>query len=285
MYQQIKDFALNAAEDIDIVSFKGSEKWYKGLLKWCNLSERQPTHKIEKTLESIGFDIIRHIVNVRHLINKHKIPMKSVYLMDETGVHTDMDGGPTVTHIGAKVVSSFDLANTKENITVMWCVRGEGVKIKPLIVYKTKSASKIDPEDLGRVNCIVAYASSGWVNQTILSKYIDYLFPFDNKGLIVWDCATQHSSPDITKHIANKQIHVEFVPPGCTGFIQVADVGLIKPMKDYIRGKFANHYKQQTLILRFQQIYQKPKQQEAEKAQNWKLDIQNHPLLFLECGL
>ena len=81
--------------------------------------------------------------------------------------------------------------------------------------------------------------------------------------MIIWDCASQHTSSDITNHDCKqtynssktivypyptfllwKRIHmfiiVEFVPPGCTGLIQVADVGLIKPMKDYVKDYFLN---------------------------------------------
>ena len=49
----------------------------------------------------------------------------------------------------------------------------------------------------------------------------------------------------ITRHIADKQVIIEFVPPGCTGFIQVADVGLIMPVKDYIKIKYADHFREQ----------------------------------------
>ena len=128
----------------------------------------------------------------------------------------------------------------------MCCVRGDGLKIKPLIVYKSQGKKKMDTIDtVSSKESIIAYSASGWVNQVILSKYIHFLFPMMSKGLLIWDCASQHTSPDITSYVAKKEIFVEFVPPGCTGFIQVADVELIMPMKDYIKGKYKDYYKDQ----------------------------------------
>ena len=112
VYDTIRDFGREIASDLG-VEFEGTKKWYNGLLKRNDLSERRPTHKVEKPLADVAFDIVRHIVNVRHAIAKHKLKLSQVFIMDETGVHSDMGGNLTVVPKGSNVVSVFDMSLKK----------------------------------------------------------------------------------------------------------------------------------------------------------------------------
>ena len=48
--------------------------------------------------------------------------------MDEAGVHSDMGRNRTVAAIDSQCVTLFKNSESKSNITVICCVRGDGVK-------------------------------------------------------------------------------------------------------------------------------------------------------------
>ena len=56
--------------------------------------------------------------------------------MDETPLWCDMVSETTVDHVGAQTVSVKSTGNQKARITVVLAAKANGVKIKPMIVFK-----------------------------------------------------------------------------------------------------------------------------------------------------
>eukprot|EP00834_Sanchytrium_tribonematis_P000661 NODE_12_length_54577_cov_0.384100.p26 type:complete len:154 gc:universal NODE_12_length_54577_cov_0.384100:45191-44730(-) len=125
--------------------------------------------------------------------------------------------------------------------------RKTGSKTKPFIVDATTSAVTLDTIKI-KEDCIMGYTKKGWVTQSLLIKYLNYILPFGN-ALLIWDHCSAHEASRteniMSEYLANKKIKCLYIPKGATGYFQVADVAIIRSLKCNIRKSIKNFYTEQ----------------------------------------
>eukprot|EP00834_Sanchytrium_tribonematis_P001506 NODE_37_length_35953_cov_1.028037.p19 type:complete len:104 gc:universal NODE_37_length_35953_cov_1.028037:14809-15120(+) len=96
-----------------------------------------------------------------------------------------------------------------------------GSKIIPFIV-NAKSAAKLDTIEI-KEDCVMEYTKKGWVTQSLLVKYLNYILTFGN-ALLIWDHCSAHgaskSGNTMSEFLDNKK-------PNAYMF-QKAQLGIVK---------------------------------------------------------
>lgn len=110
-----------------------------------------------------------------------------------------MVSGTTVDVVGRRTVSLKTTGHEKCRVTVGLAAKGDGTKLKPIIVFK---GAKREVEKMS------------------------------------WDTYGFHLMPPVQKSLKNKKIDIVFVPGGCTKYIQAPDVSWNKPFKAYCTERY-----------------------------------------------
>lgn len=108
--------------------------------------------------------------------------------------------------------------------------RADGTKINPLIIFKGKRPKK---EEKYVTGVTVVFTDNGWINDDVaawwMRKAIGCLR--SSRVALIWDTYSAHMTPKI--HLQAKECKTEllYIPGGCTGLVQPADVSWNKPFK------------------------------------------------------
>lgn len=228
-------------------SFKTALSWSYRMLARNGLSIRRKTTDSkegysETEMGEIKLDFVYHI---REMISEHSLSLYKVVNMDETGVYFVNGRSTTVASKGTKQVK-VKAAKNDSHCTVFLSVALDGSKLKPLVVFKGEKDGTIAnrfSNNAGidkRVECCCqpkAYCDSDimkiW-NEKCLGPYMQN-HP-NELGLLMMDNYGPHTVSDIRKGIAKTKTAVVQLPPNMTSSVQILDVGVNKPFKDYMKG-------------------------------------------------
>ena len=130
--------------------------------------------------------------------------------------------------------------------TVMLGVSADGRKFPPYIIYKGKRAARVAREvkkweEHGYSDgCVYGVQEKAWMNENMLLDWVKRVWkPFtESKGglmLLIVDQFSVHMMSTVKKAIEDCGTLLEYVPKGYTSCLQVCDIGLNKPFKDYMR--------------------------------------------------
>ena len=163
--------------------------------------------------------------------------------MDETPVFFDMVGNRTVNVKGKNRVNVKTTESDKAHFTTILACLADGTKLKPTVVFKRKTM----PKEKLPSNISVYVQEKGWVDETVLSKWLNDVW-FKRPGallkknsLLVWDMFRAHllgKAKDTLKE--NKRCQA-VIPGGCTSVLQPLDVCLNKLFKVNMRQRW-NHW-------------------------------------------
>ena len=87
-------------------------------------------------------------------------PLQFIANMDETPLTFDMPPNRTINNTGEKTVKIRTTGNEKNQVTVVLACRGEGSKLKPMVIFKHKTIPNIDNKH--RV-VVSARRKDGWI--------------------------------------------------------------------------------------------------------------------------
>jgi DDE superfamily endonuclease len=165
-------------------------------------------------------------------------------------------------HRGSREVSALKLAESSQRCTAMIGVSGSGHKFPPYIVYKgadtagglinrhlrqVEAAARHNPnleEWLGYpTSNLYAVQAKAWMSSNLVVDWVEKVIrPWteskDGPCMIILDEFTGHMTCEVRDAIVDCGAFVEYVPGGYTWRLQVMDVGVNKPFKDYIRDEF-----------------------------------------------
>ena len=125
-------------------------------------------------------------------------------------------------------------------------VSGSAHKFPPYVIFKGKPGARIKKElrkweDNGYFHgCFYGVQLKAWMNEEVMLKWIERVWkPFtaSKNGLtmLIIDQMKAHLLPTVKRAIENCGTILEFIPAGFTSRLQVCNIGLNKPFKDYIR--------------------------------------------------
>lgn len=165
---------------------------------------------------------------------------------DETDVQFAMETRRTITYRGQKTVS-VRKPDGSGRCTVMLGVSGDGKKFAPYVIYKGKRGGRVERElrkweDNGFSNgCLYKAQEKAWMNEHLMLDWIEKIWrPFTQSKngqltMLIIDQMTAHDTPAVKRAIESCGSLLEFIPKGYTSCLQVCDIGLNKPFKDYMR--------------------------------------------------
>jgi hypothetical protein len=181
--------------------------------------------------------IVAFILRIRRLQKLQNYQPSDIIAMDETAVWSDMVSNSTVNQIGAREVSVRSTGHEKSRVSVCLTAKADGTKLKPFIVFKEKGANrdieamKKEPEFKNK--CVLATSSNAWMAAETPTQYVNEVIGSLSlrRRLFVWDTYACHLLKNIKTTLKKKRVDTEYVPGGCTAYVQTADVSWNKPFK------------------------------------------------------
>lgn len=226
-------WARGIARENNIDNFKASDHWLHNFMQRNGLSLRKRTNLTtldDNKLLNRAFEFMKYLK--RKVRPEHDL--KQIVLMDETAVYLEDPRENTVDITGARHVIIKSTGFSSMRITCMLAIRADGSKITPVIISK-KARSQ---NELVRKNGLFYfYNEKAWINQDLLCKYMDFVFPDVLEGdgkLLVWDSARPHIARSVKAHMLEKGISQAVIPGGLTAYLQAGDIGIYKSFKDNI---------------------------------------------------
>lgn len=152
--------------------------------------------------------------------------------MDETPVQFDMLSNYTVDLRGTKTVTVKSTGHEKSRFTVVLSCLANGVKLKPMVIFKRKLMPKIKfPPGI-----IVHVQENGWMDENGVKKWLNEVWDkrpqnFNNWSLLVWDMFRSHLTDSVKSELKDKRTNQAVIPAGLTSMLQPLDVSLNKPFK------------------------------------------------------
>ena len=194
-----------------------SNGWLGCFLRRHNLVLRKITNKPKLSAEVIATRGANFILHLRKLVRECKIEPQNVINLDETTVFADHDKETTLAERGDTNVPVRSLGFEKIRSTAVFAVRGDGTKLKPCVLDKSKE-SRIS---MGQGIPVITNAKS-WMDSDSFIRYADYMLPFPepDKSLLVLDSAPSHVSKRVKTHLHARKTLYAVTPGGLTSFVQ-----------------------------------------------------------------
>jgi len=110
------------------------------VLRRVNSYQAIPSDELQPVIDTFSQD-------VRDFIGLHDMDLSQIYNMDQTAIFFDMPPTYTVVQKGSKRNKILvNPNNAKKRVTVILLARGDGQKLKPLIVFKTIPDARVARE-------------------------------------------------------------------------------------------------------------------------------------------
>eukprot|EP00794_Sanderia_malayensis_P013386 gene13386-14759_t len=213
--------------------FKASKGWLDKFMKRHGLSLRRQTSIAQKDPDLLIAKIVSYILRVRRLRQKYCYRFNDIIAFDKTPVWADMVSSTTVDVTGSKTISLKTTGHEKCRVTVGLAAKGDGVKLKPFIVFKGAKQETEAMKKEFQHKCVVATSSNGWMDTDLTLTWINSVlgqFSF-HRRLLAWDTYECHLMPAFQDSLKSKKIDTAMIPGGCTKYIQAPDVSWNKPFK------------------------------------------------------
>lgn len=217
-------------------NFKATAAWCSRFMKRRDLVLRQKT----KIAQKLPDDLEEKIMNFQKFIIKMRtnfnFPLSSIGNMDETPVQFDMLGNTTVHVKGAKTITVKSTGNEKNRLTVVLACLANGVKLKPMVIFKRKLLPKIKfPPGI-----LVHVQEKGWMDEQGVKLWLRQIWDrrpgnFNNRSLLVWDMFRSHLTDKVKQDLKDTRTQAAVIPGGLTSILQPMDVSLNKPFKHNLR--------------------------------------------------
>jgi len=223
-------------EDATGATFKASRGWLENFMKRADLRLRRRTTVAQKTPDMMVEKMVAFIRFMEKARKRLKVEAADIYAMDETAVWFDMVAESTVNQKGAKTIAMKTTGHEKSRLTVILTANGEGVKLKPYVVFFGGSRKVKELHETKQLSGTIATSSvNGWMNDELTIDYLQRILGklAFKKRILVWDAYRCHLSESTKKELrSGYNITTAVIPGGCTKYLQAPDVCWNKPFKD-----------------------------------------------------
>lgn len=184
------------------------------LCQRTHIAQKLPTD-VEKKVKNFHLFVLKH----RKL---HNFPLAAIGNMDETLISFDLPSNWTVHFKGEKTVSMKTTGAEKSYITVVLGCMADGMKLKPMVVFKRKTMPK---EKLPGV-MLVHVNKKGWMNKDLCNMWLEKVWStspgalINRKSLLVWDMFRGHLGDKVKRTLKSMKVTQAVSPGGCTSVEQ-----------------------------------------------------------------
>jgi hypothetical protein len=233
----VKQWALELAAEHQIEKFNASCGWLDKFLQRNELSFRRGTNLTSLTMHELVQRAFRYMDFLQQkILTPPGIYHSHTVLMDETAVYLEDPRQVSVNEKGRRHVILKSTGFASMRVTVLLSVRPNGTKLTPVIIFKKAKETGLNAERCE--GCYVFYNEKAWVNQNLIKKWIDIVFPIiDQTGgrkCLIWDSCKAHTAKLVKEHMIRRGILNVVIPGGLTPYVQAGDLGIYKSFKDKI---------------------------------------------------
>jgi hypothetical protein len=128
-------------------------------------------------------------------------------------------------------------------VTVMLTICGDGTKLRPVIILRSKSAAKWLVVQVYR-GFIVMFQRNAYTDNRIMKLYFKHVVePYlaGRRGLLILDNFSCHKSPSTIAAMNKMNCAFEFIPKTCTPYVQPLDVSINKPFKNHYSSQYTSY--------------------------------------------
>ena len=218
--------------------FRASEGWLQKFLKRHSLSLRRTTSIQQKLPADLEKKLERFMQDVKALREIHQFPDNLIINMDETPIYFDMPKAHTIAKTGAREVRVRGTKGGKKRVTFVVTCSAAGQMLKPMVVFKGKTARSLKTVTQ-RSDIAIVHQKKAWMDSCLMLKWIkEVLLKHTKKQhcLLVFDSFKAHLTDDVLQALERANASVVVLPGGCTSKAQPVDVSLNRPIKDTVRG-------------------------------------------------
>ena len=221
----------------------------KRFLDANNIVIRKKTHEAQAAPEVHEGKAKAFILTTRTLLQGPHRHKKYIINMDQTAVYFSMTPGTTLEKRGAKSVNVRSSSGSTMRLTACLGVTADGHWLKPLFIFKGKEGGRIE-RDFRTFPMEAEYAvhEKSWTNIEIMLKWVERcLKPWVESApdgvvpYLLLDSFKVHQTQQVVQAIEETGCELDFIPGGCTGLAQPLDVGINKPFKNRIRGRWEQY--------------------------------------------
>ena len=167
----------------------------------------------------------------------------------QTAIFYDMPPNYSVIQRGTRQNRILITNNEKKRISVLLAVRGDGRKLKPLIVFKGVSNARVSQEVRNYDDDISLHTAQAkaWTDEDVLKYWYKNVWreaTAETRGpkVLLVDSYGLHKDNEDLFHGRRQDIQVKFIPKHCTGLIQPLYIGIIRSFKQRVRQMWLSHY-------------------------------------------
>ena len=157
--------------------------------------------------------------------------------MDETPLTFDMPPNRTVNNTGEKTIKIRTTWNEKNRVTVGLACCSDGLKLKPMLIFKRKTIPKIN----NKHRVVVSAQEKGWMDSEQMKVWIEKVWRAwigglgRRKSVLVYDSFEAHVTDTVKASFKRENTELAVIPDGLTSLLQPLDVSINKPFKDGVR--------------------------------------------------
>ena len=208
-------------------------------------------------------DEAKHFVSrITPLLTSPNRDQRYIINMDQTPVFFSMVPNKTLNIAGARSINVRTSTGSTMRLTCAVTVSAAGDILRPFIVFKGKRDGRIarefqNPEKSGfLVDCSYICQDRAWMDEAVMLQWVkEVLEPWSKHvpaGIVPYlllDSYKCHLMSSVVHAIQDLGIEVEHIPGGCTGLVQLLDVGVNKPLKNWIRRKWEEYMLEEGLAM------------------------------------
>ena len=214
-----------------------------------DLVQRRGTHQAQQTRSNTRAED-DFVKAVNSYIRMMKLSAASIVNIDETNVDFDQPATRTLNRRGERTIRIAS-SGSASGCTVLLGVALDGSKLPPFVVFKASRNGRVIREVTTRAqehgfpsDCVYIVQKKAWIDKELMLEWIQRVWVpwITSKGLefsyLIMDSFKAHLVSSVSNALNDVGTSVEFIVPGCTSTLQVLDVGVNKPFKDYTRWGF-----------------------------------------------
>lgn len=216
----------------------------KRIYRWLSneqIVQRRVTHVAQNT-RYVEETMTQFVTYVNEQIITGGFLADDIVNIDETNIQFDMTGSVTLANQGTRTISVRS-SGASSRCTVLLGVTLSGRKLPPFIIFKGKSNGRISREWTGETSfpsdCMYAVQEKAWIDEKTFLEWVHKVwspFTFRKKSsYLLMDECTVHLMGSCLHAIQNCGTEIDFIVRGYTSKLQVCDVGVNKPFKDYVK--------------------------------------------------
>ena len=163
----IKSKAQDLASENGLTDFKGTTSWVRKFMVRNRLSVRRRTTQGQRLPDNWEAQVNDFVSFVKQ--KKVGIDLSQIGNMDEVSCSFDIPKNRTVDEVGSKEVEIVTTGHEKMNFTVVLCATADGLKCKPMVIFKRKTIPKEKFPD----GIVVGVNPKGWMNKEMMKFWLE----------------------------------------------------------------------------------------------------------------